>query len=335
MKHMLGLEDEKESIMTKKREGDTFEDDDFYDQTNFTKNQNPKMGSGASGARAPPQKVENYASLKKEYDGLIERKSDINESLYKLAMHEDIDDEDDDEFEKFMRQNDGNLRAEKKTSLIDELKQIQVKLKETSDLIYYVRPQAQLEKEEDVVKRLNMQKELRKEAKEAKHKKNCNIMENLKNKAKLVAQGKEFHKPIGIGYSTGTNTTSQNELGSDEEAEFEESLNPKFLDTTAEEQRLDMGTGMDDLDDDNEMANLKKRHSLLVKGFGGADADADKLTESVLKKMRFGPSIPIDRNVNDSDEVNQDEEKLFGEVDDNWVPKVSYEDIGKFKPKGY
>lgn len=159
LKSMLGLEEEAQKIMGKVKERDTFDDDDFFDQTKSAKNlrntqQQARTPGQARFAEDLPGKAENFASLRGDYESMLLEKAKVSKELYRLAMNEPGDGDGElDELDLYMRQNDEVLKTEKKASLIARMKELQVSLDETSGLMNYIKPNVRLESEDDIMKR--------------------------------------------------------------------------------------------------------------------------------------------------------------------------------------
>jgi hypothetical protein len=159
LKSMLGLEEEAQKIMGKVKERDTFDDDDFFDQTKSAKNlrntqQQARTPGQARFAEDLPGKAENFASLRGDYESMLLEKAKVSKELYRLAMNEPGDGDGElDELDLYMRQNNEVLKTEKKASLIARMKELQVSLDETSGLMNYIKPNVRLESEDDIMKR--------------------------------------------------------------------------------------------------------------------------------------------------------------------------------------
>jgi hypothetical protein len=144
----------------KVKERDTFDDDDFFDQTKSAKNlrntqQQPSRPGLAKGwAEDAPGKAENFASLRADYESMLLEKAKVSKELWKMAMGEDeLGDAEEDELDLYMKKNDEVLKSEKKVSLINRMKELQEKLEETSGLMNYIKPNVRLESEDDIMKR--------------------------------------------------------------------------------------------------------------------------------------------------------------------------------------
>lgn len=128
LKYQLLDEVKSKGGTAKRREEDTFGDDEFFDRTLVKKH---KKDEANDKSKVP--ETETFETLKNKLEDLLTNRNEINEKILKMVLNlgtEEEKVEEVDALDQFMLQNEENLKKETKHELIQKVKALNVEIEE-------------------------------------------------------------------------------------------------------------------------------------------------------------------------------------------------------------